>query len=74
MAETTIASNPSAQQSGLFNSAEKRLIMDFIEASKSNQSRPIRVESTVTMPNGRVLAETVNEENDRRFDLMSYGA
>ena len=74
MAETTIASNPSAQQSGLFNSAEKRLIMDFIEASKSNQSRPIRVESTVTMPNGRVLAETVNEENDRRFDLMSFGA
>ena len=73
-AAAALASNSSAQQSGLFNSAEKRLIMDFIEASKSNQSRPIRVESTVTMPNGRVLAETVNEQNDRRFDLKSYGA
>ena len=49
-----------------------KLIEDFVKASKRNENREIRVYSEVKMPNGRVLADAVNTENDRRNDLTKY--
>jgi len=67
LSSTSVASDNSTMQRAF------ALMSEFIEASKSNQNRPIRIESKVEMPNGRVLAEVVNNENDRRFDMSKYG-
>ena len=45
---------------------------DFVKAAIAMQNRPLEVHSTVKMPNGRVLAETVAEENNNKYNRRLY--
>ena len=60
-----------------FSEKDSKLLSDFVQASKSLSSRPVQVNATMKMENGRTFAtamtDVVNAENDRRHDISRYG-
>tara|TARA_Y100000592_G_scaffold43251_1_gene68721 strand:- start:3668 stop:5953 length:2286 start_codon:yes stop_codon:yes gene_type:complete len=67
-----MVANSSEKAQGGFSEKDSKLLKDFIDAVKKDRDRPIQVSSTVKMPNGRVLAEVVNEQNDNRYNRRLY--
>jgi hypothetical protein len=60
-----------------FGEKDSKLLSDFVQASKSISNRPVQVNATMKMENGRTFAtamtDVVNTENDRRHDISRYG-